>query len=515
MYKIAYFIGAYSYSIFILGILGFLNKTAVIYDSIIFLFISFYLLQGFNFGLSAEKVFKWVKKRSVIESFFLAIILLQVLINLLGVLGPELSFDALWYHLTLPKIFISEQQIFHIPGNLLYYSDMPKLVEMLYIPALMFVNEIFAKLIHFVFGIGCLIVIYKLARKFVSEKLSLLAVIIFYSNLVIGWLSITAFNDLARAFFEILTLYYLIYFLENQKMNNLIISAVMLGLAMSTKLISGLDILIFVPLILYFNKSIKNAVFFVLVAILIPVPWIIFSYANTGDPFFPFLSEVVRVPFKLSMSGLINFIHSPDPISPIYLISLPLLIYAYKKFKPGESAIALFVLLSFMLWLVIPQIGGGRFMAAYLPAYSVLIVCSIKYLKHAAIRNYVIFLIIFVGIISIIYRGIANSKYVPVVFGLESIDLFLSKNLNFSFGDFYDVDGYFRKNIKPGDRVLIYGIHNLYYVNFPFVHESYLEPNDKFNYILLKDSGLSDRYSNWRLVYANKKTDVKLYFRNN
>jgi len=87
--------------------------------------------------------------------FFFIIIVLQVLINLVGVLGPEISFDALWYHLTIPKVFLLNHSIFHIPGNLLYYSDLPKLGELLYIPALSFFNEIAAKFVHFAFGLLC------------------------------------------------------------------------------------------------------------------------------------------------------------------------------------------------------------------------------------------------------------------------------------------------------------------------------------------------------------------------
>jgi len=83
--------------------------------------------------------------------------------------------------------------------------------------------------------------------------------------------------------------------------------------------------------------------------------------------------------------------------------------------------------------------------------------------------------------------------------------------LNFKFGDFYDIDGYFAKKIKPTDMVLIYGIHNLYYVNFPFIHESYLKKGDWFNYILIGEGMIPKRYSNWQLIYQNDISRVKLY----
>jgi len=58
------------------------------------------------------------------------LIVLQAFVNIIGVFGPELAFDALWYHLTLPKLYLVHHSIFFIPGGLLYYSGMPKIAEM-------------------------------------------------------------------------------------------------------------------------------------------------------------------------------------------------------------------------------------------------------------------------------------------------------------------------------------------------------------------------------------------------
>jgi hypothetical protein len=106
---------------------------------------------------------------------------------------------------------------------------------------------------------------------------------------------------------------------------------------------------------------------------------------------------------------------------------------------------------------------------------------------------------------------LANSKYIPVILGKETKSQFLTKNLNFSFGDFYDIDGYFQKNIKPSDKVLLYGFHNLYYVNFPFVDSSFVKMGDKFNYIAVQNSIIPIRFSDWKQIYYNKITKVGLY----
>ncbi len=73
------------------------------------------------------------------------------------------------------------------------------------------------------------------------------------------------------------------------------------------------------------------------------------------------------------------------------------------------------------------------------------------------------------------------------------------------------MDGYFAQNIKPEDTVLLYGFHNLYYVDFPYIHSSWLKRGDKFNYIAIQDGELPKNFEGWHLVYENKTTKVKLF----
>src|SRR6185369_9240613 len=125
---------------------------------------------------------------------------LQIVVNFIGVLGPEVGFDALWYHLVLPKLYLVHHEVFFIPGGLLYYSAMPKLAEMLYVGGLSFGNEIVVKCIHFIFGLLTCFALYKLQRKFFTPLIALIGVVVFYSNLVFAWESASAYIDLIRAF---------------------------------------------------------------------------------------------------------------------------------------------------------------------------------------------------------------------------------------------------------------------------------------------------------------------------
>ena len=518
MFSIAILIGIYLYSIVFLGLLGLLYKQHIIIISILYILVSlFFLNKQYDFFGQEVKILSFVKNTSKFILLSLTLILIQAVVNLAGALGPELSFDALWYHLTLPKIYLENHSIDYISGGLFYYSAIPRLTEMLYVVGLALGSEVFAKLTHFSFGILCLIAIYKISRKFLSKNFSLLVLVLFYSNLVVGWMSITAYIDLARTFFEIMALWGFVEWQQSKKSIWLIESTVMLGLAISTKLLAIGSLFIFIFLIFFtlvqkskfkWRSIITSILVYWWFAFLILLPWFIFAFIHTGNPVYPFFTNIYPVKFNFN---LINPLNLSDPISPFYLIMLPVAIFIYKKFNSSIKLIFLYSFLAIFIWYLTPQTGGGRFILPYLPAFSIISVVVIDKMKNLKIQKLFIGLIIFLSLFSILYRGVANSKYIPVILGKESKAQFLSNHLNFSFGDFYDTDGYFAKKIKTKDMVLLYGFHNLYYVNFPFIDSSYVKKGDSFNYIAVQRESLPERFKFWNLIYYNDKTKVRLY----
>ena len=181
--------------------------------------------------------------------------------------GTRAWFDALVSPAHSANLACSTQITF-LSGDL-YYSGLPKLIDMLYVYP-------YSQLIHFSFGILTLVVIYKLARKYLNSTYSLLACVIFYSNLVVGWQSITAYIDLGRAFFEILALY---LFVEKKYLQ----TAIVLGLAISSKILAVGSVGIFIILGL--------PIAYCLVPILIVFPWLLFNYLNTGNPIYPIFAN--------------------------------------------------------------------------------------------------------------------------------------------------------------------------------------------------------------------------------
>lgn len=519
MFFIAFFIGLFSYSVFALGLNGMIYKNSLIYLTLGFLI---FFLWVFYKKINLQHIhFKKVNK---LDFLLITILFLHFFVNLIGALGPETAFDALWYHLALPKIYLIQHKLTFIPGGLLYYSAMPQFTEMLYTAALSLGSEIFAKLIHFSFGVLSCIALFKLSRKFFSRTFSFLTVVVFYAtNLVVSWESITAYVDLARTFYELMALWAIVNWVETKKQRWIIASAVTCALAVTVKYLALGSSIIFIIFILFKSKSITskitNSFLFAFVSLTVILPWLIYSYISTGNPFFPFFSKTYPVALDLKLINPLNFIHdvyglfsrSADPISPVYIGLLPLVFYFAKKVK-GEKLkmIYTYSILSVFVWYFTPRTGGGRFIIPYLPAFSILAVFAVNRTKRY-LRPALLLFIILICFINLFYRLVANAKYLPVLTGKEKKSQFLEKNLNFSFGDFYDIDGYFLRNIKPTDKVLLVGFHNLYYVDFPFVDSSYATNGDKFNYIALQNSSLPPRYSSWEKVYNNPITKVSLY----
>lgn len=526
MITIALLIGIYTYFIFILGLLGALYTPVVAVSTIVYIFLSLLIFQRRSLPKLGRGTF------SVYEKGIILLFILQGIITLIGVLGPEIGFDALWYHLTLPKIYLQNHMISYIPGGLFYYSVMPKLTEHLYIGALSLGGFQLAKLIHFLFALGTCIMLFRFSKNYMPRKYALLTVLLFSSNLIVGWEAISAYVDLARSLFELGAFIFFIRFTEMKKAENIYFSALFLGLAVATKLLALTSLPIFILLLLIYLKSqnkkplkiVKSLTIYSGITLLIPLPWFVSAFVATGNPFYPFLTHLYKIGNEYNLFSFPKFVSdiwqlftiSPDPLSPIYLISLPLLFLAiYKKRDFILTIASIYTLLTLIIWYFLPRVGGGRFILPYLPVYSFFVIYALLKLKEIdAYKNvvkWVFVLIIAYALVFIVYRAGANSKYLPYFLGKESKSEFLSKHLNFSYGDFYDIDGYFSKTINKNDKVLLIGFHNLYYVNFPFIDQSYIKKGDKFNYVAVQNSVVPERFKNWSLLYSNPITHVNLY----
>lgn len=524
MFAIAFLIGVYANSILLLGLAHLYTRPILIGFTVLYILASVIFWEKFNEDFSLSAIVHEFKSHFQTTPIFLCLLSIALGLMLLGVLAPELSFDALWYHLTQPKIYLEQQGIVFIPGGLLYYSAMPKLGELLYTAALALQSEILAKVIHSAFAILTGIAVYSLTKRYTTKYFALLATVIFFSNIVVLWEATIAYIDLIRGFFEVMAFWGMVEYLKTKQTKWFVESAFLMGLAIESKLVAVSSLMVMIVLLFLFSSKqtfldrVKNSVFYITLAFLVPLPWFAFSYLHTGNPLYPLFS-VYSIHFgqdTLAFPGILIdpitiFFSADDPISPIYLMLLPFVFSVWRRLTREKRIVLIYSLLSLIAWTLTPRTGGGRFLLPYLPVFSVAAVVIITNLQSKKLQKANMLIVFLLMLITLAYRGVATIKYLPVVFGLEAKNEFLTKHLNFNFGDFSDIDGEFKKQVKPSQTVLLYGFHNLYYLDVPYIHESWVQKGDTFDYIATQHSKLPDRFKLWQPIYTNPTTGVTLY----
>ena len=96
----------------------------------------------------------------------------------------------------------------------------------------------------------------------------------------------------------------------------LVLSAIMLGFAISVKLLAIGSLLIFSILIAFYflqkNRSIKDLIIglfiYWIICLLIPLPWLLFSYIHTGNPVYPFFTDIYPVSLMHDLINPIRFV---------------------------------------------------------------------------------------------------------------------------------------------------------------------------------------------------------------
>lgn len=526
MFGFAFLLGLYANIIFAFGLLHKLSFVDLFLITELFVFCSVVFWRKFEKEFSLKMNFFIFKKTFFKNPIIFCYIFSCFGVMLMGALGPELAFDSLWYHLSLPKIYLQEHGVLHLPGGLMYYSSMPKLGELLYTSALSFSGEVLAKIIHFSFGLLTLFVTFAISRKFLSTFYSLIAVVVLLSNIVFMWEASTAYIDLVRTFFEVMAFWGLLNYFDTKKKTWLVESALLLGLAIESKLLSVVTLVVFLTLLVLFENKplmhkVKNVAQYTFLSLLIPLGWFVFSYVSTGNPFYPLFSLYTihvgkdTLAFPNVITDMFSiFIKSHDPISPVYLIGFPLYFIVRRNISKKTAIIFVFCLLALIGWTVTPKTGGGRFLLPYLPIFSIAAAIVLEAVKKYKTLYRIFFAtVITCCLVSVVYRGVASIKYIPVVFSFQSKESFLMKQLNFQFGDFYDQNGDIKK-IVGDKKVLLYGFHNLYYIDFPFIDSSWVKRGDSFEYVATQHTTLPARFFYWNLVYTNDVTGVKLYTTN-
>lgn len=421
------------------------------------------------------------KKKLILLAIWLPIMLLGGL-NLLTVFTPEIGFDALWYHLTLPKLWLLKQKWF-FDGGLLYYSVMPRLTETIFIPLIKISGHIGPKFVQYLSGVGTGFMIWKISSKLnFSILLKSVAISLFYCTWLVSWQSGSAYIDLFRTFLETTALYFLIS--GSWKKGGLF-----LGLAIGTKWLSLGSLAVYA---LIFGVPL------VFPAVLISLPWFIVAFKFTGNPIYPLLSPILHqtfLPISVILKNVLLFpltVTFPfdDFLSPMMGILVILSTFSlFSRNKIIQKISAVGILGSILSVVLNPP--SSRFLLPYLPALAVAAVYVIGKLKYP-LKNIFIILCIISSLLILGMRSLAVKKYIPFLLGQESQNDFLTRHASRLPETFIDSDNFVRDQISPSSKILVDKLHNLYYFPYDFSHTSWANMNDIFDYLITVDTNPSE-----------------------
>lgn len=232
-----------------------------------------------------------------IERILAGSLLVALLFAFIGTTQPEISYDALTYHLAVPQAYLFAGRMVDLPHN--HFSYLPLLSSMLYSWGLAIDGMYSAKLISFGVGFGILIGLYRWGVVLQNRTLGLLSCTIFLSTPLVIYLFWVSNSDFAASFFLLLMLMAAWTWLRDPDRNYklLYFAGVFGGLALVSKYtaIFGVGIL---TLFLAWRSwkarqtnPLRRFIFYCIVLALPATPWLVRNYIYTGNPAAPYLSD--------------------------------------------------------------------------------------------------------------------------------------------------------------------------------------------------------------------------------
>jgi hypothetical protein len=215
---------------------------------------------------------------------------------LLGALDHAVGWDAQTYHLAFPEQYLLHNGIVMTPFS--HLSGYIMSTQLLYLLGLALGGQSAAVLLHFQFGLLCLIAVSILARRSSPRAgalapLFLLACPLFQQEL--GW----AYSDLPLAFYGLLAAAALIGWMSDEDDTGALLHAgIAIGLAASTRYL-GLSFLAFFCLLVWLPPrhrhvaaNLRACMWLVGIASAVLAPWLIRNLVLTGNPVTPLLQSV-------------------------------------------------------------------------------------------------------------------------------------------------------------------------------------------------------------------------------
>lgn len=209
---------------------------------------------------------------------------------LMGLAPPIEDFDALFYHLTVPTLWLRESGLSLV--NMPHYWY-PQIVEGIFVWPLTFGVDTATHILHLVWLILTICLLWYWARQLWGISTAWNGLVLLLSMPSLLWLASWAYTDYALTFASLSTMYTLWKWKISQNQRWLIVSGLLASLAVSVKY-TGFIVPVTSILLLFwwgkgFQQKIKAGLLFGTICTLVASPWYIRNWVWMGNPIYPFI----------------------------------------------------------------------------------------------------------------------------------------------------------------------------------------------------------------------------------
>lgn len=284
LFSIAIGLGVLGYLVWILGLLGHLNRGAIGLSLIVLLPVAAPGLVRLWKSNGTETTRP--DRRSTMILAGLALALLPPL--LLECFTPPggREWDSLSYHLAAPQAFIDAGRIIELPTD--HHSYFPFLSQMLFTIGLLYSGFAGAKLLHLAAGIITAFGCYAIGRAWGSPRVGLLTTVVFCLTPFVIWEAGIAYIELTQAMYVTLAFHALLRYRSSRQANDLIPFAILCGLALAVKTLSAIPVLAFLVILLVTRPSVRHLIAAIALIVVFGGPFYLRTALLTGNPVYPF-----------------------------------------------------------------------------------------------------------------------------------------------------------------------------------------------------------------------------------
>lgn len=387
------------------------------------------------------------------EKIFFSLIVIWWLLHLPQVFVPETGFDALWYHLPVAELVTTHHRF--VADQNLYQSFNPLFADSIFYLGYQIWGDFGAKMVAYLIGLTCIVATYFLARMILDRRYALAAAMIASGFQVLSWQSSSFYIDVAKAVFELSAL---LFILRRSDFSS-IKSALFIGASMASKLFSIVLLPIYL-IISYFNTKKFNFFWSVGMALLLALPYLLFSYQAVGNPLYSLshhankLDEIGGESSVLTYLGArtIRLYQLPfiigitrDYTSPLLLTFLPLLILVQESVKDKKILSLLFIgLAQLLLWWYLPPLSTRYAFSGFI----VLTICTVWLLqtlwkKYKWQPKYLLLLLLSFGMLAMPIRIMIIARSWQYISGNQSreeyLEQFMDGNIDQHIENWYKI----------------------------------------------------------------------------